>query len=89
MTVITCVEDLRALSRRRVPKMFHDYEIPAARAAGRQVLVLTLDLPVMGQRHRDIRNGLSTPDLMAKPGWCRRMLATRRRTEQVRSGHLS
>jgi L-lactate dehydrogenase (cytochrome) len=60
-----------------------------ARAAGSQVLVLTLDLPVMGQRHRDIRNGLSTPlrpnvrtffDLIARPGWCMRMLATRRRT---------
>jgi len=60
-----------------------------ARAAGCQVLVLTLDLPVMGQRHRDIRNGLATPlrpsvrtllDLIAKPGWCMRMLATRRRT---------
>jgi L-lactate dehydrogenase (cytochrome) len=60
-----------------------------ARAAKCPVLVLTLDLPVMGQRHRDIRNGLSTPlrpnvktflDLIAKPMWCMRMLGTRRRT---------
>jgi L-lactate dehydrogenase (cytochrome) len=60
-----------------------------ARAAKCPVLVLTLDLPVMGQRHRDIRNGLSTPlrfnvrtllDLIAKPTWCMRMLGTRRRT---------
>jgi L-lactate dehydrogenase (cytochrome) len=60
-----------------------------ARAASCPVLVLTLDLPVMGQRHRDIRNGLSTPlsinvktvlDLIAKPKWCMRMLGTRRRS---------
>jgi L-lactate dehydrogenase (cytochrome) len=60
-----------------------------ARAAQCPALVLTLDLPVMGQRHRDIRNGLSTPlrfnlktflDLIAKPGWCMHMLGTHRRS---------
>ena len=49
--------------------------------------MLTLDLQIMGQRHKDIHNGLSTPprfnlktllDLGRRPGWCLRMLGTRR-----------
>jgi L-lactate dehydrogenase (cytochrome) len=62
--------------------------IERARAAGCPALVLTLDLQVQGQRHKDIRNGLATPlrltlanaiRLAAKPAWCVNMASTRRR----------
>ena len=62
--------------------------IERARAARCSALVLTLDLQVLGQRHKDIRNGLSAPpkpslatmlNLMTKPRWCLGMLGTRRR----------
>ncbi len=58
-----------------------------ARDAGCPVLVLTLDLQVIGQRHKDIRNGLTAPpkptlanllNLMTKPRWCLGMAQTRR-----------
>ncbi len=59
-------------------------------------LVLTLDLQILGQRHKDIRNGLSTPpkltlsnilNMMTKPGWCLRMLGTRNRQFGNIMGH--
>ena len=62
--------------------------IERARAARCSALVLTLDLQVLGQRHKDARNGLSAPpkptlatmlNLMTKPRWCLGMLGTRRR----------
>jgi len=62
--------------------------IDRARAAACSALVLTLDLQVMGQRHKDIKNGLSTPpkptlanllNLLTKPRWCIDMLGTQRR----------
>ena len=61
--------------------------IDRAKAAGCSALVLTLDLQVMGQRHRDIRNGLSTPpkptlknlvNLALHPRWSLGMARTRR-----------
>jgi L-lactate dehydrogenase (cytochrome) len=61
--------------------------IERARAARCSALVLTLDLQVLGQRHKDIRNGLSAPpkmtlatilNLMSKPRWGLGMLGTRR-----------
>jgi L-lactate dehydrogenase (cytochrome) len=61
--------------------------IERARAARCSALVLTLDLQVLGQRHKDLRNGLSAPpkptlstmlNLMTKPRWCLGMLGTRR-----------
>ncbi len=61
--------------------------IERARAAQCSALVLTLDLQVLGQRHKDIRNGLSAPprltlanmlNMMTKPRWCLGMLGTRR-----------
>lgn len=61
--------------------------INRAKAANCGALMLTLDLPVGGQRHKDIRNGLSAPpkptlanllNLATKPGWCKGMLGTRR-----------
>jgi len=68
-----------------------------ARAVGCEVLVLTLDLPVSGQRNKDIRNGLSIPprmtlanvlNMMSKPRWAWSMLGTRRRTFGNIVGHV-
>ena len=68
-----------------------------ARAAGCPALVLTLDLPVSAQRHKDLRNGLSAPprltpwnllDMMGKPRWCLGMLGTRRRSFGNIIGHV-
>jgi L-lactate dehydrogenase (cytochrome) len=59
-----------------------------AKAAGCDTLVLTLDLQVLGQRHKDLKNGLSTPpkltiptmlDLATKWRWGLGMLGTKRR----------
>lgn len=71
--------------------------IARARAARCSALVLTLDLPIMGQRHRDLRNGLSAPprlglrnlfDLIRHPRWCLGMLGTPRRTFGNLVGHV-
>lgn len=70
--------------------------IDRAKAARCSALVLTLDLQVLGQRHKDIRNGLSTPpkptlknmlNLATKPRWCMNMLRTQRRTFGNIVGH--
>ena len=70
--------------------------ISRAKAAGCSALVLTLDLQILGQRHKDIQNGLSTPpkptlknliNLATKPRWCMAMLATKRRTFGNIVGH--
>ncbi len=62
--------------------------IDRAAAAGCPVLVLTLDLQILGQRHNDLKNGLSAPprlrpatvlDMMTRPRWCLGMLRARRR----------
>jgi L-lactate dehydrogenase (cytochrome) len=71
--------------------------IDRAEAAGCSALVLTLDLQILGQRHKDIRNGLSTPprltpttlaDLATKPRWCWNMLRTRHRSFGNIVGHV-
>ncbi|WP_269783618.1 alpha-hydroxy acid oxidase [Melaminivora jejuensis] len=71
--------------------------IGRARAAGCSALVLTLDLQVIGQRHKDIKNGLSAPprptlaniaNLMTKPRWCLGMAGTQRRTFRNLVGHV-
>ena len=58
-----------------------------AKAAGCSALMLTLDLQVLGQRHKDIKNGMTAPpkptlanliNLMTKPRWCLGMAGTRR-----------
>ncbi|WP_454824844.1 alpha-hydroxy acid oxidase [Paraburkholderia xenovorans] len=70
--------------------------IERARDAGCSALVLTLDLPIQGQRHKDVRNGLSVPPklnvrnlstMLSRPAWCARMLGTRRRTFGNIVGH--
>ena len=71
--------------------------IERARAARCSALVLTLDLQVIGQRHKDLKNGLSAPprptigniiNLMTKPRWCLGMAGTRRHTFRNLVGHV-
>ncbi|MBV2144096.1 alpha-hydroxy-acid oxidizing protein [Falsochrobactrum sp. TDYN1] len=70
--------------------------IGRAKVAGCSALVLTLDLQILGQRHKDLRNGLSTPpkftpkhiwQMATRPGWCMGMLGTQRRTFRNIAGH--
>ncbi len=70
--------------------------IDRAKAARCSALVLTLDLQILGQRHKDIINGLSAPprltianlvDMATKPRWCVAMLGTKRRTFRNIVGH--
>jgi L-lactate dehydrogenase (cytochrome) len=70
--------------------------ISRARAAGCSALVLTVDLQILGQRHKDVKNGLSAPpkptlanmiNLAMKPRWCLGMLGTQRRTFRNIVGH--
>ena len=70
--------------------------IARAQAARCSALMLTLDLQILAQRHKDIKNGLTAPpkptlanilDLMTKPHWCMGMLGTRRRTFGNIVGH--
>ncbi|HYF16724.1 MAG TPA: alpha-hydroxy acid oxidase [Ramlibacter sp.] len=71
--------------------------IDRAKAAGCSALVLTLDLQILGQRHKDIKNGLSVPpkptvgnllNLLTKPRWCLGMLGTRRHNFGNIFGHV-
>ena len=68
-------------------RRFVESLIDRAKKANCSALVLTLDLQILGQRHRDIKNQLSAPprltiknvvNMMAKPRWCMGMLTTRR-----------
>ncbi|MGE4370955.1 MAG: L-lactate dehydrogenase [Burkholderiaceae bacterium] len=70
--------------------------IDRAKAAKCSALVVTLDLQVLGQRHKDIKNGLSAPpkptlanliNLATKPSWCMEMLGTKRRSFGNIVGH--
>jgi L-lactate dehydrogenase (cytochrome) len=70
--------------------------IDRAKAAGCSALVLTLDLQILAQRHKDVINGLSAPprmtlpnllNLATKPRWCLDMLRTNRRTFRNIVGH--
>ncbi len=67
---------------------FMERLIDRAKAANCSALVLTLDLQILGQRHKDLKNGLSAPpkltlgnvlNMMTCPAWCWGMLNTRRR----------
>ena len=78
----------------------HDFAkrlVERAKAAQCSALVLTLDLQILGQRHADIRNGLSIPlkiklsnlfDLLSKPSWCYQMARTKNRTFGNVMGHV-
>ncbi len=70
--------------------------IDRAKDAGCSALMLTLDLQILGQRHKDIRNGLSTPpkftlhammQVLSRPRWCLNMLTTRRHSFGNIVGH--
>ena len=70
--------------------------IKRAYDANCEALVLTLDLQILGQRHKDVKNGLSTPpklklgtvlNLLTKPRWCFGMLGTKNRTFGNIVGH--
>jgi len=77
-------------------KDFVERLIERAKAARCSALILTLDLQVLGQRHKDLKNGLSAPpkptianliNLATKPRWCLGMLGTKRRTFGNIVGH--
>ena len=68
-------------------RQFTERLIERAKAAGCGALMLTLDLQIVGQRHKDHKNGLSAPprptlanilNLAARPRWCLGMLGTKR-----------
>ncbi len=72
--------------------------IERAKAARCSALVLTLDLQILGQRHKDLKNGLSAPpkltianmiNIATKPRWALGMLGTRRRQFGNIVGHVS
>jgi L-lactate dehydrogenase (cytochrome) len=71
--------------------------IDRAKAAKCSALVLTLDLQILGQRHKDLKNGLSAPpkltlpniiNMATKPRWCLGMLGTKRREFRNIVGHV-
>jgi L-lactate dehydrogenase (cytochrome) len=71
--------------------------IERAKAAQCSALVLTLDLQIQGQRHKDLKNQLTAPpkltaanllNMMSKPRWCRGMLGTKRRAFGNIVGHV-
>ncbi|HVG49181.1 MAG TPA: alpha-hydroxy acid oxidase [Rubellimicrobium sp.] len=77
---------------------FVDEIIERARAARCSALVLTLDLQILGQRHKDVKNGLSAPpkptprnlwDMATKWNWSFGMAGTKRRTFRNIVGHAS
>jgi len=76
---------------------FIDRLIGRAKDANCSALVLTLDLQVLGQRHKDIKNGLSAPpkltvpnilNMATKPRWCLGMLGTKRHQFGNIVGHV-
>jgi len=78
----------------------HDFSkrlVDRAKAAGCSALMLTLDLQIMGQRHKDIKNGLTAPpkltlknilNMAMRPKWCLGMLGTPRRNFGNIVGHV-
>ncbi len=79
-------------------RAFIERLIDRAKAAGCGALVLTLDLQILGQRHKDLKNGLSAPpkltipnilNIATKPRWALGMLGTKRRQFGNIVGHVS
>ena len=102
---IASIEDLAAVATR--PFWFQLYVIRdrdfterllrRAESAGVTTLVLTLDLQMVGQRNKDIHNGLSSPpkptlrnlaNLAGKPAWCAAMLKARKMQFGNLHGHV-
>ena len=78
-------------------RAFIESLIERAKAAKCSALVLTLDLQILGQRHKDLKNGLSAPpkltianiiNMMTKPRWCLGMLGTQNREFGNIVGHV-
>ncbi|MFT3820663.1 MAG: alpha-hydroxy acid oxidase [Rubrivivax sp.] len=78
-------------------RAFIERLIDRAKAAGCDALVLTLDLQILGQRHKDLKNGLAAPpkptlanliNLLTKPRWCLGMAGTKRRQFGNIVGHV-
>jgi L-lactate dehydrogenase (cytochrome) len=105
MMSICSIEDIAAATTKPFwfqPYMLRDRAfmerlIDRAKAAKCSALVLTLDLQVLGQRHKDLKNGLSAPpkptlanliNLATKPRWCLGMLGTRRHSFGNIVGHV-
>ncbi|MBX9868222.1 MAG: alpha-hydroxy-acid oxidizing protein, partial [Burkholderiaceae bacterium] len=101
---ICSIEDVASVTRK--PFWFQLYVmrdrgfirelIQRAKAAKCSALVLTLDLQILGQRHKDIKNGMSVPpkltlanimDLATKPGWALRALGGRKTFGNL-AGHV-
>lgn len=70
--------------------------IQRAKACRCSALVLTLDLQILGQRHKDLKNGMTVPpkltlanllDLASKPGWALRALGGRKTFGNL-AGHV-
>jgi L-lactate dehydrogenase (cytochrome) len=102
---ICSIEDVRAATNR--PFWFQQYLmrdrgfnqalIERAIAAQCSALMLTLDLPLLGERWRDARNGLCIPprlslrnawDVVTKPAWAMKVLFGKRRTFGNLVGHI-
>ncbi len=103
---ICSIEDVRANTQKPFwfqlyvmrDRAFIERLIDRAKAAGCSALVLTLDLQILGQRHKDLRNGLSAPpkftpkhiwQMATRPAWCLGMLGTKRRSFGNIVGHAS
>jgi L-lactate dehydrogenase (cytochrome) len=103
---ICSIEDI-ATATDRHPFMFQVYVlrdrafmerlIDRAKAANCLALQITLDLQILGQRHKDIKNGLTAPpkltlpnliNMATKPRWCLGMLGTKRREFGNIVGHV-
>ena len=78
-------------------KAFVKALIERAKMANCSALVVTLDLQILGQRHKDLKNGLSAPpkptlknllNLALKPAWCMGMLGTKNRDFGNIVGHV-
>jgi L-lactate dehydrogenase (cytochrome) len=94
---ICTIEDVRAVTKKPFwfqlyvfrDRGFSEEIIARARDAQCPVLFVTVDLPQRGQRHADIKNGLTVPprltlrnalDIATKPGWIARVLMGKRKT---------
>ena len=101
---ICSIEDIRAHTKAPFwfqlywmrDRDFMDRLMDRAKAAGVSALMLTLDLQVLGQRHKDLKNGLTAPpkptlvnilNLMTKPRWCLGMAGTKRHSFGNLVGH--
>ncbi len=103
---ICSIEDVAAATNHH-PFMFQLYVlrdrafierlIDRAKAAHCSALQITLDLQILGQRHKDIKNGLSAPpkltlpnliNMATKPRWCMGMLGTQHRDFGNIVGHV-